>query len=716
MDPKVELLADLNPPQLKAVQHQGGPLLILAGAGSGKTRVLAYRIAYLIRERRLRPQQILAVTFTNKAANEMRERVDRLLGGPIARGIWIGTFHHTCSRILRRHGERIGVPKNFVIYDTEDQRALMREVLADAGLSEQRFPPVAVLAMIGRAKDEGLGPAEYAAQAENFFTEAVARAYRGYQAMLRQRGAVDFDDLLLETLRLFEEAPEVLEEYQQRFPHILVDEYQDTNRVQYQLIAALAAKYRNVCCVGDDDQSIYKFRGADIRNILDFEQGFPDAVVFKLEQNYRSTKSILQAASEVIRHNPHRHEKRLWTDNADGEPVFVYEAFDGHDEARFIVDAVKRVHADGRLYRDAVVLYRTNAQSRLFEEQCLRAGIPYQVVGGVRFYERREVKDILAYLRLAQHAQDVASLRRVINVPRRGIGEVSLGRLEAFAERRGVMLFEAMTLPEALEELPNAAARAIGEFVGLIERIRDRTGRVRASDVIEQTIVETGYQQMLEREGTEEAYSRLENLRELVTVAQEFETVTGEESLEAFLQHLALITDIDTWQEQADRLTLMTLHSAKGLEFPLVFLAGMEEGLFPHVRTIEEEGGLEEERRLCYVGMTRAKERLYVTYARQRMIFGAVHPSVPSRFVDEIPQALLRPATTPHAPAGLWPDQEREVVVPPVGARVRHARFGEGRVLEVEGEGVRAVVTVQFTMGVKRLALGYAPLETLSNG
>jgi len=712
----LSLLDDLNPPQRSAVEHAGGPLLILAGAGSGKTRVLAYRIAYLIRELRVRPQQILAVTFTNKAAREMLERVERLLGGPIARGIWIGTFHHTCSRILRRHGERVGIPKNFVIYDTEDQRALLREVLADAGLEERRFPPEVVLALIGRAKDEGLGPAEYAAQAENFFQEAVARAYRGYQALLRERGAVDFDDLLLETLRLFEEAPEVLEEYQQRFLHVLVDEYQDTNRVQYRFIAALAAKPRNLLCVGDDDQSIYKFRGADIRNILDFERDFPDATVVKLEQNYRSTKKILAAASEVIRHNPHRHEKRLWTDNAEGDAVSIYEAFDGHDEARFIVETIRRYHTEGRPYREMVVLYRTNAQSRLFEEQLLRAGIPYQVVGGVRFYERREVKDILGYLRLAQNPQDVASLRRVINIPRRGIGDITLGRLEAFAAQRGVGMFEAMTLPEALEDLPRAAVRPIGDFVGLIDRIRDRAARVRVSDLIEQTIGETGYQEMLEREGTEEAYSRLENLRELVTVAQEFETVTGEESLEAFLQHLALITDVDTWQEQADRITLMTLHSAKGLEFPLVFLAGLEEGLFPHARTIEEEDGLEEERRLCYVGMTRAKDRLYVTYARQRMIFGAVHPSIPSRFVDEIPQHLLQPATVPAAAAASWSDEERAVTVPPVGARVRHAKFGEGRVLEVEGEGVRAVVTVQFAVGVKRLALGYAPLETVSAG
>jgi len=710
------LLADLNPAQTEAVEHPGGPMLILAGAGSGKTRVLAYRIAHLIRERGIPSRRILAVTFTNKAANEMRGRVDRLLGGPIARGLWIGTFHAICGRILRVHGERVGVPRNYVIYDTEDQRGVVREVLADLGLDDRRFPPEVVHAMIGRAKDEGLGPAEYAAAAENFYTETVARVYRVYQEMLRQRGALDFDDILMETLTLLVEAPDVLAEYQDRFLHVLVDEYQDTNRVQFGLVAAIAGRHRNLACVGDDDQSIYRFRGADITNILEFEKAFPDATIFKLEQNYRSTKSILAAAAEVIAHNPHRHTKTLWTENPQGVPLQVYEAFDGHDEARFVVDTIRRFHGDGRPYRENVVLYRTNAQSRLFEEQLLRAGIPYQVVGGVRFYERKEVKDILAYLRLAMTPKDTASLRRAVATPRRGIGEITLARLEAFAAARGITAMEAMGHPDAVAEVPRVASRAVGDFAGLIERIRDRAARVRVSDLIEQTIAHTGYQEMLEREGSEEAYSRLENLRELVTVAQEFEELTGEESLEAFLQHLALITDVDTWQEQADRVTLMTLHSAKGLEFPTVFLAGLEEGLFPHARTIEEEQGLEEERRLCYVGMTRAKERLYISYARQRMIFGVIHPAVPSRFVDEMPQTLLAPAVATAQPLASGPNGDREVTVPPVGAQVRHARFGEGRVLEVEGEGVRAVVTVQFTIGIKRLALGYAPLETLSAG
>lgn len=707
----MDFLSDLNPPQQEAVTHGGGPLLILAGAGSGKTRVLAYRVAHLIREGGVPPARILAVTFTNKAANEMRQRVDRLVGAAVARAIWIGTFHHICSRILRRQGDRIGIGKNFHIYDEDDQRSVMRECVRDLGLDERRFPPPVLLAFIDRAKNEGLDHLAYAQQAAGFYEEVVARAYRAYQTALRARNALDFDDLLLDVIRLFDEAPDVKEEYQERFQHVLVDEYQDTNHTQYLIVRTLAERHRNVICVGDDDQSIYKFRGADVRNILDFERDYPDATIIKLERNYRSTKTILQAAGEVIQHNPHRHRKALWTDNATGEPIVFYEAYDGHDEARFVVSEVQRLCKGVLRYRDVVVLYRTNAQSRLFEEQMLRAGIPYTIVGGVRFYERKEVRDIIAYLRLATSPADTASLKRILNVPRRGIGEVSLQRLEAYGAAHDVTLLEAMSHPQALDGLPKAAQRSGTEFVGLIERLRDRVPRVRTTDLIDAAIVETGYQTMLEEEGTDEAYSRLENLRELVTVAAEFEQVTGEEGLEAFLQHLALVTDLDTWQEEADRVTLMTLHAAKGLEFPVVFLAGMEEGLFPHARALDEEGGMEEERRLCYVGMTRAKERLYLSHARSRTIFGATMPGVPSRFLEEVPAELL---TSPQAVASAAPrlrEEDRPVQAFAMGDRVRHASFGEGTVLEVEGEGIRAVVTVRFSQGVKRLALGYAPLE-----
>jgi len=705
----MDLLSELNPPQRQAVVHPGGPLLILAGAGSGKTRVLAHRIAYLLRQTGVSPGRVLAVTFTNKAANEMRERVDRLVGSAVARAIWIGTFHHICSRILRRHGDRVGVGRNFLIFDDDDQRAVVRRCLKEMGLDEQRFPPAVLLALIDRAKNEAIDHLAYAEQANGWYEEVVARVYHAYQRALRDQNALDFDDLLLEVIRLFSEAPDVREEYQERFHHVLVDEYQDTNRAQYAIVRTLADRHRNLCVVGDDDQSIYKWRGADVRNILEFERDYPDATIVKLEQNYRSTKTILQTASELIGHNPHRHRKSLWTANPPGDPVVLYEAYDGHDEARFVADEIARLK-DGLRYRDLVVLYRTNAQSRLFEEQFLRAGIPYAIVGGVRFYERKEIRDIIAYLRLALTPGDAPSLARIINVPRRGIGDVSLKRLEAYAAAHGLSPLEAMAQSGALDELPKPAQRAAAEFVDLIARLRDRAQRVKTTDLIDAAIVETGYQAMLETEGSDEAYSRLENLRELVTVAKEFEEVTGEESLEAFLQHLALVTDLDTWQEEADRVTLMTLHSAKGLEFIGVFLAGLEEGLFPHVRALEEDGGLDEERRLCYVGITRAKQRLYLTYARARTIFGATMPAIPSRFLEEIPADLL----TRHQPAPpkvRWADEERELPTFAAGDRVRHASFGEGRVLEIEGEGIRAVVTVRFAQGVKRLALGYAPLE-----
>jgi len=705
----MDLFQDLNPPQREAVTHPGGPLLILAGAGSGKTRVLAYRVAYLLRHQSIAPARILAVTFTNKAANEMRERVDRLVGAAVARAIWIGTFHHICSRILRRNGERVGVGRNFLIFDDDDQRAVIRQCLKDLGLDERRFPPAVVLALIDRAKNEGVDHLAYAERANGWYEEVVARVFNAYQRTLREQNALDFDDLLLEVVRLFGEAADVKEEYQDRFQHVLVDEYQDTNRAQYLIIRTLAEKHRNICVVGDDDQSIYRWRGADVRNILEFEQDYLDATIVKLEQNYRSTKTILQAAGEVIQHNPHRHRKALWTANPAGEPIVLYEAFDGHDEARFVVDEIARLR-DGLRYRDFVVLYRTNAQSRLFEEQCLRAGIPYTIVGGVRFYERKEIRDIIAYLRLALIPADDASLTRIINVPRRGIGDVSFGRLEAYARGHGLSVLEAMAQPEALEDLPKAAQRTAAELVDLIARLRDRASRVRTTDLIDAAIVETGYQAMLEAEGTDEAYSRLENLRELVTVAKEFEDVTGEEGLNAFLQHLALVTDLDTWQEQVDRVTLMTLHSAKGLEFAVVFLAGLEEGLFPHARALEEAEGLEEERRLCYVGMTRAKQHLYLSHARTRTIFGSTMPGVPSRFLEEVPAELVT-KPTPAPPAVTWMEEERDIPSFAVGDHVRHASFGEGRVLGVEGEGVRAVVTVQFAQGVKRLALGYAPLE-----
>ncbi len=714
----MDLLADLNPPQREAVTHPGGPLLILAGAGSGKTRVLVHRIAYLIREHDVPPSRILAVTFTNKAAHEMRRRIDALLGGPVARPIWIGTFHAICSRILRIDGERIGVPAGFTIYDEEDQRRVIRGCLETLRMDERRFPPAAIHAMIGRAKDEALDAERYAARASSFLEEATARVWRAYQERMRAQGALDFDDLIGEVLRLFDDHPDVLSRYQDRFAHVLVDEYQDTNHAQYLLVRALSGRHRNVTSVGDDDQSIYKWRGANVRNILEFERDYPDATVVTLAQNYRSSKTILAAAHAVIQHNPHRHPKELWTANDPGVPITVYEADDGGDEARFVIDEVRAHLASGGRLRDAVILYRTNAQSRLLEEECLKAGVPYQVVGSVRFYERKEVKDILAYLRLVTNPNDENSLRRALATPRRGVGDVTLGRLATYAGAAGCSLLEAMRRPEALQDAPRGTTGALQAFVKVIDDLAGLTADRPASQIITRALTLTGYQQMLESEATDEAAGRLENLRELITVAQEVEESTGELHLTAFLQHLALVADVDTYRDDLDRVTLMTLHSVKGLEFPLVLLTGLEEGLCPHARAFDEEGGLDEERRLCYVGFTRAKSRLVLTHARSRAIFGSPSISVPSRFLEEIPQDLVTSATPrPVQSRGLTVtaagrSQRRGPVAQfDVGARVKHAKFGDGEVLEVEGDGDGTIVTVRFAAAVKRLALTYAPLE-----
>ena len=701
----------LNPAQREAVFSGDGPLLVLAGAGSGKTRVLTYRIAALIRTRGVAPQRILAVTFTNKAAGEMRERVEALVGPAVARLVWVGTFHAVCSRILRRSGQPLGIDPRFLIYDTDDQRRLMREVIRSLDVDDRRFPPAGVLAEISRAKNELVDHVAFAARAETFHEEIIGKLYAAYQRRLDDCRALDFDDLLARAVYLFREHPSILTEYQERFRHVLVDEYQDTNHAQYVLLSLVAARHRNVCVVGDDDQAIYRWRGADVRNILEFERDYPDARVVKLEQNYRSTPQILAAAQAVIHHNPHRHTKTLWTENDPGEKATVFEAFDGYDEARYAGELIRTYRSAGGHAGEIAILYRTNAQSRQFEELFLRLGIPYQIVGGLRFYERAEIKDILGYLRLASNPSDEASLRRVINVPRRGVGETTVRRLGAWAQAQGIPLWEAFRSAQEAGASPQAQ-KAIAEFVGLIEELGRYAADHPAQKVLDRAIELTGYRRLLEAEGTEEAHARLENLDELATVAQEVEVTTGEATLEAFLQHLALITDVDTWQDRADRVTLMTLHSAKGLEFPVVVLAGMEEGLFPHTRSFDDEAGLEEERRLCYVGMTRARRRLVLTYARQRAAFGTALPSLPSRFLAEIPDDLFARAVTVRSATGDWPDEERPVPAIAVGDLVRHKNFGPGRVLEVDGEGPRAIVTVRFDgAGTKRLALGYAPLE-----
>ena len=714
MTSAVNLESLLNPAQLDAVRHPGGPLLVLAGAGSGKTRVLTYRIAGLIHDRGIAPAQILAVTFTNKAAGEMRDRLVRVLGPGAARALWIGTFHSIASRILRISGAPLRLDPRFVIYDTDDQRSLMREVLRSFDVDDRQFPPSAVLAEISRAKNELVDHIAYASRAETRREEVIGKLYAAYERRLYECHALDFDDLLVRTVQLFRDHPQVLAEYQARFLHILVDEYQDTNHTQYVLVNLLARRHRNLSVVGDDDQAIYRWRGADVRNILEFERDYPEAKVVTLEQNYRSTQRILRVASAVIRHNPHRHEKTLWTDNAEGDAVTLFEAWDGYEEARHVGEQIKRHTAAGGRAGEIAVLYRTHAQSRQFEEMFLRLGVPYRIVGGLRFYERAEVKDMLAYLRAAYNPADEASLRRVLNVPRRGVGDTTVRRLEAWARDEGVSFWEALRRAGDAG-VAAAARRAVEEFVGVVGQIAAFAADHPASEVLGRALDLTGYRRALEAEGTDEAYARLENLDELAAVAQEVEEMTGDASLEALLQHLALITDADTIDDRADRVTLMTLHSAKGLEFPVVVLAGLEEGVFPHARSLEDPKGMEEERRLCYVGMTRAQSRLLLTYARQRTVYGTSRPSLPSRFLAEIPGDAIERGTSPRTATNEWPDEDRPIPEVALGDVVRHKTFGTGRVLEVDGDGPRAIITVRFdAVGTKRLALGYAPLERVS--
>ncbi|ADU50410.1 ATP-dependent DNA helicase PcrA [Thermaerobacter marianensis DSM 12885] len=637
-----DLLADLNPAQREAVTHPGGPVLVLAGAGSGKTRVLTRRVAFLL-EQGVAPHQILAITFTNKAAREMRERVEQLVGTG-ARDMWIGTFHASCVRILRRDGYRIGYDRNFIILDEDDRRSVLRDVLKERNLSETRYPPNAVGGMISAAKNQLLDPEEFAARHRDFYRQQVAAVYAAYQERLQRNGAMDFDDLLMQAVRLLEEAPDVLAYYQRRFVHILVDEYQDTNHAQYRLLRLLAAGHRNLFVVGDPDQSVYRWRGADITNILRFEEDYPDARVVRLELNYRSTASILGAAQAVIEHNTQRKEKQLRSVHGEGARVVVFGAADEHDEAWFVAREMERLHGEeGYGYGEMAVLYRTHAQSRVLEETLLRRGIPYRIVGGLKFYERKEVKDILAYLRLAVNPDDRISLRRVINVPRRGIGEATLARLEAYLDREGVGLLDALARAEDIPGVTRPQAAALMAFGGVIADLRAMAEQRPAYDVIALALDRTGYKEMLEQEQTPDAMSRLENLKELLSVARDFERQrgAGDAPLVDFLAEVALVSDVDQLDEGARAVSLMTLHSAKGLEFDVVFITGMEEGVFPHSRSLDDPHELEEERRLCYVGMTRARRRLYMCFTRQRTLFGATRRQVPSRFLEEADQRYL---------------------------------------------------------------------------
>ncbi len=636
----------LNEPQREAVYHTDGPLLILAGAGSGKTRVLTHRIAYLIEEKGVNPWNILAITFTNKAAGEMRQRVDSLVGFG-SESIWVSTFHSMCVRILRRHIDRLGYDNRFTIYDTDDQKTLMKEVIRKLDLDPKRYKERALLSVISSAKNEMILPNEFELNAGgDFGQQQMAKVYREYEAQLKSNNALDFDDLLVKTVQLFDTQPDVLENYQERFHYIMVDEYQDTNTVQFKLVSLLAGKYRNLCVVGDDDQSIYKFRGANIRNILDFEKEFTDARVIKLEQNYRSTENILNAANGVIHNNKGRKDKTLWTDNGEGEKISLRQFDTGYDEAEFVAEDIKESVREGASYNDSAILYRTNAQSRLFEEKFIAMNIPYKIVGGINFYARREIKDILAYLKTIDNGQDDLAVRRIINVPKRGIGLTTINRIQESASSRGISFYEALLAPELIAGAGRSASK-LDSFAALIEYFKGQVEQESLTDLLNEIIEKTGYVESLGTEDPVDAETRIQNIDELVSKAAAYEEDCADRdeaaTLSGFLEEVALVADIDSLDEDQDYVVLMTLHSAKGLEFPRVYLAGMEDGLFPSYMTVtgDDPEELEEERRLCYVGITRAEQKLTLTCARRRMVRGETQYNKMSRFVREIPMELL---------------------------------------------------------------------------
>ena len=706
-----QYLADLNPAQREAVLATEGPLLVIAGAGSGKTRVLTYRVAHLINAVGAKPNEILAITFTNKAAGEMRERLQRLLG-PSGRGLWILTFHAACGRILRREAQRLGFRSNFTIYDQADQVRLVKQCLEELERDPKRFTPRGIHNQISHAKDRLVQPDEYAAQVQSFYDQTVADVYQLYQRRLFASNAVDFDDLLMLTVDVLERFSEAREKWRTAFRYILVDEYQDTNHAQYRLLQLLAEPHMNVCAVGDPDQSIFAFRGADINNILDFERDFPGTRTIALEQNYRSTNSILNAANGLISNNRERKPKELWSELGEGDPVRVVEVEDEHAEARFVAAGIAALVEEGFSGDEIAVFYRTNAQSRVLEDVLVRQGVPYQVIGGPRFYERAEVKDAIAYLQVIDNPYDAVSLQRIANRPRRGIGDASLARMQTWADAQGRSLWEAT---EFAEEAGVGAAplRAVQQFRTVMQSLQSGALELPVAELVERTLERSGYLEALQAERTIEAEGRIENLQELVGVAREYQETADEPSLSHFLQEISLYSDQDAIRGEESLVTLMTLHNAKGLEFRAVNLIGMEEGIFPHARSIEEQG-IEEERRLCYVGMTRAKELLTLMHASSRSLWGSRGYNMPSRFLDELPATAererLRPASwSSYGAAGVAPRDDIPVLS--TGDSVRHGTLGEGVVIQIEAGGV---VTVRFADGSeRRLMLDYAPLERI---
>jgi DNA helicase-2/ATP-dependent DNA helicase PcrA len=711
-----KILDQLNAAQREAVEHTEGPTLVVAGAGSGKTRVLTYRIAYLIREKNVRPANILAVTFTNKAAKEMKARIDHLVGD-VSKQIWAGTFHSICSRILRMHGEVAGLSKDFTIFDTADQMALVSECIEQMGLPEKKYQPRAVLSLISKAKEQLISPEEFPSKFRGDFETVVGRIYKIYERKLHENSALDFDDLIVWAVRLLQNYPEVRTYYRERFQYIMVDEYQDINFTQYSFVTLIAGGHRNICCVGDDDQSIYRWRGADVGLILQFEHDYPDAKVFKLEQNYRSTRTIIEAAHEVVRRNRSRRDKELWTENVDGHAIDVYESANEQEEAIHIANVIaNKVATENRRFADFVVLYRMNAQSRVFEDVFLSYRVPYVLIGALRFYERREIKDVLAYLRLASNPNESISLKRVVNNPPRGIGPTTVARIEQYAADNDILLWEALKRADDIPDLQKKARRELKNFVALVEYLHSKRDAYSVQRLVEDALEQSGYVRHLMSDRSMDAESRVENVKEFLSVTEEFEKVSQEHSLREFLEQVALISDIDTYEESGNAVTLMTLHAAKGLEFPVVFIAGMEEGLFPHQRSMSDRDELEEERRLCYVGMTRAKEELHLSHAHLRTFMGKTERRQSSRFLAEVPDHLLarRPASRPKK---LWqssgePRRNPSTSTFRPGEKVMHLQFGRGIVLNSTGMGDEEQVTIAFDdHGLKKLQVGYAKLE-----
>ena len=737
----------LNPPQQEAVFHTEGPLLILAGAGSGKTRVLTHRIAYLIEDKGVNPFNILAITFTNKAAQEMRERVDKLTGAD-GMSVWVATFHSTCVRILRRYIDRLGYDNRFTIYDSDDQKTLMKEICRKLNIDTKKYKERSLLAQISHAKDEMITPDEMEMNAGGDFNQKkVAQVYREYQAALKSNNALDFDDLLVKTVELFQNCGDVLESYQEKFRYIMVDEYQDTNTVQFKFVSLLAARYGNLCVVGDDDQSIYKFRGANIGNILGFERVFPDAKVIRLEQNYRSTKNILNAANEVIANNAARKEKRLWTENPEGEKLHFRQFMNGFEEAEYVIgDIAKKKREHLADYRECAILYRTNAQSRLFEEKCLKANIPYKIVGGINFYARKEIKDLLCYLKTIDNSADDLAVRRILNVPKRGIGATTVGRVQDYADYMNVSFYDALRVAEEVPSIGRSLNKIEG-FVTFIQSLKSKAQAYSVTEILEEVIDLTGYVDELKAEDTEESRARIENIDELISKTVSYEEAMKAEGREAtlsgFLEEIALIADIDTVDPDQDYVLLMTLHSAKGLEFPYVYLAGMEDGMFPSSMCIfsDDPTDMEEERRLCYVGITRAMKELTLTSARQRLVRGETQYNKVSRFVREIPRELVELGTTIQehkpsmqetpSPKNSYMQMRQTFRAKPfeaqnfkvtkaasldygVGDTVRHIKFGVGIVRDIVEGGRDYEVTVDFDkVGVKKMCAGFAKLKTI---